>query len=184
MPRLKQGLVQIYTGDGKGKTSAAVGAAVRAAGSGLRVAFIQFLKGGEESGEVHVLRDLPNVTMRRFGVDWRELAQQDPAWWRLPPTDDERQLVQEGMRFAAELLSAGEHDVVILDEITDACSKGLVTTEDIAALMTNRPRHVELIVTGRGAPKALQKAADLVTEMKEVKHPLARGIAARRGVDC
>jgi cob(I)alamin adenosyltransferase len=182
MARLKPGLVQVYTGDGKGKTSAAVGAAVRALGRGLRVCLIQFLKGGQESGELRVLREL-GATLRRFGTDWRERAREDPEWWKAPPSEQERSLIQEGLRFAGQIIAAGEHGLVILDEINVACSKGLAATEDIVALMTNRPSHVELILTGRGAPPALIEAADLVTEMKEVKHPLARGIPARRGVD-
>jgi cob(I)alamin adenosyltransferase len=185
MPRLKQGLVQVYTGDGKGKTSAAIGAAVRALGHGLRVCLIQFLKGAEDSGELKVLRDLANVTLRQFGTDWRELARRNPAWWTVAPTEQERQLIQEGLRFAGQIISSGEHDLVILDEINVACAQGLIAAEDILALVTNRPSHVELILTGRGAPPALCEAADLVTEMKEVKHPLARpdSIGARRGVE-
>ena len=185
MPRLKQGLVQLYTGDGKGKTSAAVGAAVRALGRGLRVCLIQFLKGGEESGELLALRALENVTVRRFGADWRERARQDPQWWKVPASEQERALLQEGLRFAGQIISAGEHDLVILDEINVACAKGLLAAEDIAALVTNRPSHVEIILTGRGAPPALLEVADLVTEMKEVKHPLAGpdSIGARRGVE-
>ena len=181
MPRLKQGLVQVYTGDGKGKTSAAVGAAVRALGRGLRVCLIQFLKGGEESGEMRALRELGHVTVRRFGADWRERARQDPEWWKAPPSEQERALTQEGLRFAGQIISAGEHDLVILDEINVACAKGLLATEDIAALVTNRPSHVEIILTGRGAPPALLEAADLVTEMKEVKHPLAAAVHSARG---
>jgi cob(I)alamin adenosyltransferase len=185
MARLKQGLVHVYTGDGKGKTCAAVGAAVRALGRGLRVCLIQFLKGGDPSGEVRALRKLAHVTLRRFGADWRERARQDPQWWKAPPTAEERELIQEGLRFAGESIASGKHDLVILDEIIVACRKGLVATEDIVALMKNRPAGVELILTGRGAPQALLEAADLVTEMKEVKHPLARpdSLGARRGVE-
>jgi len=183
MARLKQGLVQVYTGDGKGKTSAAVGAAMRALGRGLRVCLIQFLKGGEPSGELEALRTLPNVRIRRFGTDWRELAQRNRAWWTAAPTEQERNLAQEGLRFAEQIISSGEHDVVILDEINVACSKSLVQVEDILRIATKRPPHVEIIMTGRSAPDALMKAADLVTEMKEVKHPLAGGMPARRGVE-
>jgi cob(I)alamin adenosyltransferase len=183
MPRLKQGLVQVYTGDGKGKTSAAVGAAVRALGRGLRVCCIQFLKGGDDSGEVRLLRQLPNVTVRQFGTDWRELAKRDREWWTAAPTAQEREQIEEGLRFAGQIISAGEHDLVILDEVTVACQKGLIRVEDILRIVTNRPPHVEIILTGRAAPQALIEAADLVTEMKEVKHPHARGVAARRGVE-
>jgi len=179
--RLRPGMVQVYTGPGKGKTTAAFGQALRALGHGLRVCVIQFLKGGRPSGEIESAQRLgDDLTVALFGMD-REAR--GGVWWAEAFTDEDRQQAQAGYDYAAQAVASGEHDVVILDEINCAIDAGLIVPSQVLDLIDSKPEHVELILTGRGAPKALIDRADLVTEMGEIKHPFQRGIAARRGIE-
>lgn len=173
--RLRRGLVHIYTGEGKGKTTAALGLALRAAGSGLRVHLIHFLKGRSAYSEGQALKLLPQVTVSRPG-------HQGFLRGRAPSEADLRE-AQETLRLAREAALGGEYAVVILDEVCVAISLGLLPEGDIADLIARKPESVELILTGRGASPGLVELADLVTEMREVKHPYQRGIKARRGID-
>jgi len=169
------GLIQVYTGPGKGKTTAALGQAIRAAGQGVNVYIVQFMKGWPHYGELVALQRQPNVTLRQFGrasfVD-----SQDPD-----PIDV--QMAQEALEHARQVVQAGEHGLVILDEVNVALDWGLVKLDDVLDLIARRPRHVELVLTGRGAPSEIIEVADLVTEMREVKHPYQQGIEGRRGID-
>lgn len=174
-PRLKKGLTQVYTGDGKGKTSAAFGLALRAVGRGLKVYVIQFIKGGFDYGELHIVEQLPNFKIRAFGRG-RFIAE-------MPPKDEDFKLAEEAFKLAQEVVNSGEYDIVILDEINIALSLRLISVADVASLIRHKPSHVELILTGRNAPSEIVTIADLVTEMKEMKHPYSQGVPPRKGIE-
>jgi cob(I)alamin adenosyltransferase len=175
MPRLEKGLVQVYTGNGKGKTTAAFGLALRAAGRGLKVFIIQFIKGGFDYGELYVVDRLPNVTLKAFGRGKFVTAK--------PPEKEDVRHAEEALTLAEKAVRSGEHDIVILDEVNVALDLKLVDLERVLKLVRGKPEHVELVLTGRNAPAEIVELADLVTEMKEVKHPFARGSEARKGIE-
>ena len=169
-----RGYIQIYTGDGKGKTTAALGLGLRAAGAGLRVSLIQFLKEGDYS-EIKALRQLePPVRVRQFGSG---------RFVRGRPTEEDRALADQGLATAREDLTSGRYDVVILDEINMAGALGLVATEAVLDLLRQRLPQVEVILTGRRAATAWCEAADLVTEMRATKHYFQNGVRARVGIE-
>jgi cob(I)alamin adenosyltransferase len=170
-----QGLVQIFTGDGKGKTSAALGTVIRALGHGLRVFIIFFMKGDYPYGERNILTKLPNVTIASFGQE--EFV--DPANIKL------EQIAQAGQALSAarEAVFSGNYDLVVLDEINVAAAFKLVSVDDVIRLIKDKPRNVDLILTGRRADPKLVQMADLVTEMIKIKHPYDKGISARRGFE-
>jgi cob(I)alamin adenosyltransferase len=175
MASLRRGLVQVYTGDGKGKTTAAVGLAVRAAGAGLRVAFVQFVKGGPRSSELAVLEDL--------GVRVERPAERSTGLLGAGLTDDDRTAAAEAWELARGIIGSGEYDLVVLDEVNVAVAHALVAESDLLAVLEERPGTVEVVCTGRGATEALVARADLVTEMVAHTHPLDAGIPARRGIE-
>jgi cob(I)alamin adenosyltransferase len=175
MPKLEKGLVQVYTGDGKGKTSAAFGLALRAIGRGLKVYIIQFIKGGFDYGELYVVDRLPNITLKAFGRG-KFVTQQ-------PPSQEDVRLAEEALQLAEKTIKSGEYDLVILDEINVALNLKLISLEKVLELIKGKPKHVELVLTGRYAPKEIIDAADLVTEMREVKHPFKKGCQAREGIE-
>jgi cob(I)alamin adenosyltransferase len=169
------GLIQVYTGDGKGKTTASLGLAFRACGHGFRVCMIQFMKGSTEYGEVQAAKLLPGFKLIQSGrSDFVDLA--DPA-----PVD--RQLAEDGWRLAKSVIDSGEYDMVILDEMNVALSCGLLDTAAVIDFLTTGKRRVEIILTGRYAPAAVVAVAHLVTEMCDIKHPYQQGTAARKGID-
>lgn len=173
--RLRKGLVQVYTGNGKGKTSAAFGSALRAVGRGLKVYVIQFIKGGFDYGELHIVEQLPNFRIKAFGRG-RFVTE-------MPPEDEDFELAKEALQLAQDVVNSGENDIVILDEINIALSLRLISVEDVISLIRNKPTHVELILTGRNAPPEIVTIADLVTEMKEIKHPYSQGVPPRKGIE-
>lgn len=173
--RLEKGLVQVYTGDGKGKTSAAFGLALRAIGRGLRVYVVQFIKGGFDYGELHIVKRLPNLALSAFG---RGKFVTD-----MPPSREDVKLAEEAFDLAREVVYAGEYDVVILDEINVVLNLKMIEIDRVVELIENKPEHVELILTGRHAPAQVVERADLVTEMREVKHPYSQGVHPRRGIE-
>ena len=173
--RLEEGLTQVYTGNGKGKTSAAFGLALRAIGRGLKVYVVQFIKGGFDYGELYVVKRLPNFKMKAFGRGKFVIE--------MPPKDEDYKLAKEAFELAQEVVNSGEYDIVILDEINIALSLGLIGVEEVVDLIKNKPKHVELILTGRNAPPEIVAIADLVTEMKEIKHPYSRGLPPRKGIE-
>jgi len=173
--RLKEGMVQVYTGDGKGKTTAALGLALRALGHGLTVYMIQFMKGDPEYGELRAGRCLNGLTIRQFGrTDFVD---------RDHPAEEDLSLARQGLEHARAIMEAGEHDLLILDEINVAMDFGLVPVQAVLELIENKPREMELILTGRSAPRAVVEAADLVTEMREIKHYYQQGRMARDGIE-
>ena len=172
---LTTGLVEIFTGDGKGKTSAALGVALRALGYGLRVSIIYFMKGGFPSSEQKVLSQLPNVNLSRFGgmhfIDPNNVEEADKTQAR------------EALKAVRKATTSGKYDVVILDEVNVATAWGLLSTDDVIQLIKDKPKKVELILTGRYADDKLIELADVVTEMKEIKHPYKKGLLSREGID-
>ena len=175
MPKLEQGLVQVYTGNGKGKTSAAFGLALRAIGRGLKVYVVQFIKGGFDYGELYVVDKLPNLKLKAFGRG--EFVTEKP------PGKKDVELAQEALALAEQVVKSGEYDIVILDEINVALNLELINLDEVLELIKNKPKHVELILTGRYAPEEIIEVADLVTEMKKVKHPFNKGYKARKGIE-
>jgi cob(I)alamin adenosyltransferase len=175
MPKLEKGLVQVYTGNGKGKTSAGFGLALRAIGRGLKVYVIQFIKGGFDYGELYIVDKLPNLTLKAFGRG-RFVTEK-------PPEKEDVELAQEALALAEEVVKSGEYDIVILDEVNVALNLKLIRIEKVLELIKSKPEHVELVLTGRYASDEIIKAADLVTEMKEVKHPYKGVYQARKGIE-
>lgn len=174
-PGLKLGIVQVYTGKGKGKTSAAFGLALRAVGRGLKVYIIQFIKGGFDYGELHVVSELPRLKLAAYGRgQFIEGGN---------PTEIDFKLAREAFEHAKKIVQSNEYDIVVLDEINVAITLKLLEVEEVLALIKRKPKYVELILTGRGAPDAIIEAADLVTEMVEIKHPFKTGIGARKGIE-
>ncbi|HHW39937.1 MAG TPA: cob(I)yrinic acid a,c-diamide adenosyltransferase [Syntrophomonadaceae bacterium] len=177
-PKLEKGLVQVYTGDGKGKTTAALGQAFRSIGRGLKVCMIQFLK-GSSTGELNSVKKVePDFQIFRF-------EKNRGFFWTLSD-EEKRELKQEvetGFEFAKRLLAEGKCDILILDEIMAVLHNKLLAVEKVCDLIRNKPEHVELILTGRNAPQEIVELADLVTEMREIKHYYDKGIPARKGIE-
>jgi len=170
------GLIQVYTGEGKGKSTAAFGLALRAAGCGLQVAIVQFMKKGEWYGEIETFAKLPEIRLYSFGCDGF-LKKGEP----LPAAHVEQ--AQAALAKAQEVLRQGQTDLLILDELNNAIFFGLISRQETEELLALKPAHTELVITGRNAPDYLLQAADLITEMREIKHPYQRGLPARRGIE-
>jgi cob(I)alamin adenosyltransferase len=172
---MRKGLVQIFTGDGKGKTTAAVGTIIRALSHGLKVYVAVFMKGGVPSGEWTFLAGQPGIKIERFGVD----TFLNPE--NIKP--EEREQAAGALRAAVQAVTGGEYDLVVLDEINVAVGWKLISVQDVIDLIAKKPANVELILTGRRANAELMKRADLVTEMLKIKHPFDAGIKAREGIE-
>ena len=169
-----KGYIQVYTGNGKGKTTSALGLALRAYGAGLKVFIAQFIKGGQYS-EIKALKALADrVTIEQFGLG---------RFIRGLPAPEDVQAARQGLARVTAVLSAGDFDVVILDEANGALKCGLFAEADLLAIMAAKPEGVELIITGRDATDAVMAKADLVTEMKAVKHYFDQGVPARVGIE-
>lgn len=175
--KLKEGKVQIYTGNGKGKTTAAMGLAIRAAGRGLRVFICQFMK-GRPTGEAMLMRE-------RLGdlIEIHQCGGEKFITDRNSPPREAVQMARQALSLSRKALLSGDYDLVILDEINVAIYFNLLSEEEVLALLREKPPKVELILTGRRAPQRLIQAADLVTEMREVKHYFNQGLAARKGIE-
>ena len=174
--RLSRGLIQVYTGDGKGKTTCALGLALRAVGQGFKVYMVQFMK-GRETGEAKAAlgRLAPDMTLRYFGR---------PGLVNLrAPEAEDLARVREAWDLARQVIRAGEHDLVILDEINLALTFNLVPLTEALEMLKARPPWVEVVLTGRQAPPELVELADLVTEMRPLKHYYEAGVKSRRGIE-
>jgi len=169
-----QGCVQVYTGDGKGKTTAALGLALRAVGAGLRVYIAHFMKRGDYSEMTACGKLGGQVTAEQFGTG---------RFVRGNPDTDDLAAGQQGLEAVKAALTAGTYDLVIADEANVAVAMGVLNEEAVLDLMAAKPAHVELVLTGRGATEAIMAAADLVTEMRAVKHYYEKGVAARKGIE-
>ncbi len=173
---LERGMVQVYTGNGKGKTTASLGLAMRAAGRELKVCMVQFMKGGDPYGE-HLAADalFPYMTIHQTGRN---------GWVKKgDPHPEDIAQARLALDLAHKALACNRYDLVILDEINGAAWFGLVEVDEILALMAEKPDNVELVLTGRSADERVMAAADLVTEMREVKHYYQQGVQARIGIE-
>ena len=192
---ISKGLVQVYTGDSKGKTTAAIGQIIRAMGHGNRACMIQFMKGSSYYGELNTLTKLePQVELYQYGriCSHNSLIKQGESDClacgkcfviKGKATDFDRQYSALAVERSRSILTTGQHSIVVLDEILNAVLFELIGEEQVLELMSRRPNHVELILTGRNATAAIVEQAQLVTEMKSIKHPYDLGIAARRGIE-
>lgn len=171
---MKTGYIQVYTGDGKGKTTAALGLCLRAVGAGLRVYIAQFLKKGayNELAALEAFSD--KVKVEQFGTG---------RFVRDAPDSGDRMAARKGLEAAVHAAKSGDFDIIVLDEGCVAAAKGLIAVEALLDLAVNRPATVELVITGRGADPRLLETADLVTEMKPVKHYFQQGVQARQGIE-
>jgi len=170
-----EGRVEVFTGEGKGKTTAALGVALRASGHGLKVFIVYFMKGSFPYGEQQVLSRLPGISFAKFGLE----SFVDPN----NITEAEKEQAQRALQKAEEVIFSNEYDIVILDEINLAAAWKLVDIDEVIKLVKGKPGKVELILTGRHADDRLIELADLVTEMTKIKHPYDKGILARKGID-
>lgn len=169
-----KGYIQVYTGEGKGKTTAALGLAIRAAGAGLKVFIGQFIKMGEYS-EIKALKRFEDlITVEQFGRG---------RFIQGKPSVEDIKAAQKGLEKIIAILSSGEHNVVIMEEANVAVKIGLLSVQDILKIIAAKPQDVELVITGRGADPRIIEKADLVTEMKEIKHYFQQGVAARVGIE-
>lgn len=168
------GYVQVYTGDGKGKTTASIGLGIRATGAGNKVRMIQFMKGRRYS-EIDAVEGIAGFEISQHGRD-EFVSKQDPE-------QVDMELAREGFETARMVISSGEHDLVILDEINVAADFGLVGIDEVLELVRSRPEGMEIVMTGRYAPDGFIEIADLVTEMREIKHFYQKGVQARKGIE-
>ena len=172
-------MVQVYTGNGKGKTTASIGLAMRAVGAGLRVLMVQFVKGVRKTSELETAALLyPKFRIVQAGKGFVHLGSRSDS-----SSADSAEAAMDAFLFAWECMESGEYDVIILDEVNCALSLGLIPVNEIVRMIERKPERVELVLTGRGANPKVMAMADLVTEMREVKHPFRIGIAARRGIE-
>ena len=168
-------MIHIYTGDGKGKTTAALGLAVRAAGHGKRVKIIQFMKGCPEYGELETIKKIQSISIEQFGR--REMVD------RCSPSDEDRRLAGSALNAAIESIRTRACDVLVLDEINVALDYDLIDLDKVLEILRTRPEEMEIVLTGRSAPGELVETADYVTEMKEIKHPYRKGVEGREGIE-
>jgi cob(I)alamin adenosyltransferase len=166
-------MIQVYTGDGKGKTTAAFGLAIRAAGAGKHVYICQFIKGVPIS-ELRCIKAIKNITIEQFGTG---------CFIKKDPSKTDIELAEKGLKTVEALVKARKFDVIILDEINCALDVNCLKIKDVLKLIKDTPPKIELVLTGRNAPKSLIAAADLVTEMRSIKHYWRKGIKARPGIE-
>lgn len=174
---LKKGMVQVYSGEGKGKTTAAFGLALRAAGNGFKVAIFQFLKAkGNKTGELALAKKFKNVKIFRND-------QTHPMFNKNIKMADLKHNAELLFALVKKTVFSGEYDLVVLDEINNCMFGGLIEKDEVLSLIKQKPLHVEMVLTGRSVPEEIVKASDLVTEMKMIKHPYEKGVSARKGIE-
>ncbi len=171
---MARAFVHVLTGDGKGKTTAALGLSLRAAGSGLKIFFGQFVKKGQFSEIRALKRFADRITVEQFGLG---------NFTNGTPSPEDIQAAQRGLERIEAVLAGGEYDMVVLDEANVAVKLGLISVQALLGVLVNKPDAVELVITGRYASPRIIEAADIVTEMKAVKHYYQKGVAARVGIE-
>ncbi|MEJ2007892.1 MAG: cob(I)yrinic acid a,c-diamide adenosyltransferase [Acidobacteriota bacterium] len=178
MPEVRKGLIIVFTGPGKGKTTAALGTAFRAVGQGLKVLMVQFIKGSWHYGELD--------TCQMLGEDRMKILPMGRGFVKVgveKPDPEDVRMVEEAWQFASQAITSGEYDLVILDEINYAVSYKMLDPAKVVDALKQKPEMVHVILTGRNAHPSIVECADLVTEMREVKHPYQKGILAQRGIE-
>jgi cob(I)alamin adenosyltransferase len=175
----KKGLVIVLTGDGKGKTTSALGMALRASGHQKKVLIIQFIKNYKSYGELKFVKKFPgvNIEIKTFGKGYVGIRGDKK------PREAHSQAAQKAFAYAQEVINSKKYFLVILDEINIALNLKLLKVDDVLKFLKSKPKDLHLVLTGRGAPKKVIQAADLVTEMKEIKHPYKKGILAQKGIE-
>ncbi len=177
MADVRRGLIIVNTGPGKGKTTAAMGTALRAVGNGLKVLMLQFLKGSWHYGELDAVQAFGDrFIMKQMGRGFVKVGAEKPD-------PEDVRLVEEAWKAAVEAMHSGKYDMVIVDEINYAIHYGMLPVERVIEDLAARPARVHVIATGRNAHPRLMEAADLVSEIKEIKHPFHQGVLAQRGID-
>ncbi len=169
----QRGLVLVNTGNGKGKSTAAFGVAMRAVGQDLKVSIIQFIKGKWKTGEME--------TARRLGLEFMPMGK--GFTWESKNLEEDKALMSNAWAVASEKILSGKYDLIILDEINYVLGYGHIPLDEVVRTLQSRPGHVHVVLTGRNAPEEIISIADCVTEMREVKHPFRNGIPAQRGID-
>ena len=169
-----KGYIQVYTGNGKGKTTAALGLALRAAGAGLKVFIAQFVKGMEYSEHLALARLSESITVKQYGRGF---------FLNREPGEEDIKAAREGLEELKDIMCSGRYDLVVLDEADIATYYNLFSVEDLLDFIHSKPENVELVITGRMADPRIIEAADLVTEMKEIKHYFKKGVKARDGIE-
>jgi cob(I)alamin adenosyltransferase len=172
--RKKKGLIIVHTGDGKGKTTAALGLALRACGCGMKVIMLQFFKGKWKCGELRSAPKLENFEIYPMGQGFT---------WESKDVEVDKAMVRNAWKAAQERILSGNYDVVVLDEINYALGYGFLPLEDVVGFLRNKPTMLHVVLTGRNAKPEIIEIADLVTEMRQVKHPFEQGISAQRGIE-
>lgn len=170
-----KGYIHVYTGNGKGKTTAAIGLALRAVGAGKKVYIAQFVKGMIYSEIKALMKYVPSVDVKQYGLD---------CFITREPTEEDILAARHGLKEVSEIIQGGAYDVVVLDEVTIALYYKLFDVDELIKIIKNKPYETELVITGRYAPPELIDIADLVTDMKEVKHYYQQGVLSREGIDC
>jgi cob(I)alamin adenosyltransferase len=168
------GLVIVHTGDGKGKTTAAIGTAFRAVGVGFKVKMIQFIKGSWDYGELHTADQIQNFEIVPMGEGFT---------WETKDREQDTKIAHDTWEVCREAIEKNQHDLLIFDEINNALSYGYLDVKEVIDALKDKPKDMHVILTGRDAPAELIEIADLVTEMKEIKHPFHDGIYAQRGIE-
>jgi cob(I)alamin adenosyltransferase len=172
---MDKGLLIVFTGNGKGKTTAALGMALRAAGHGMKVLILQFIKGAWSYGELEALKRFEGITIEPLGSGFT---------WQKESLEEDARLARSGWERAVAAMEESSYEMIILDELNYVLSYGLLPLESVLSATTKRPAHLHVVITGRGAPEELVRAADLVTEMHLVKHPYhEQGVKAQRGIE-
>ncbi len=174
---MKKGLIQIYTGPGKGKSTAAIGQAVRAAGHGLKVGLVTFFKDPEAFGYGEY------KSLEKLGIKSFLFAKKHPHFYKELNPNDVRQECSRGLEFISKLFRDPSWDMLVLDEINIAVRDGFLHEEEVLSLLEAKPEKLELVLTGRGITEKVMEKADLVSEVREVKHPYSRGIKSRKGIE-
>ncbi len=170
---MNKGYIHVYTGDGKGKTTAALGLSIRAAGAGLKVFFAQFIKGKIYS-EIEIINEISNITLKQYGLN---------CFIEKEPTYEDIVAAKKGLKEVVRIINQGEYDLIVLDEVNIALYYELFSVEELITVLKNKPDTIEIVLTGRKAPDEIIEIADFVTDMVELKHYYDKGIEARKGIE-